>query len=602
MWSAKLHSLFSKPGCPQPRADRRPHCRGKRRLAIELLEGRSLLAYNIVDLGGLSASAVNNADQVVGEYSGHAVIQQSGMLIDLGTLGGATSKANDINEVGQIVGHADTPSGTRHAFLLTPEDTDGDALADRWFRDDDLNGVNDLMLDLGTLGGPTSEARGINNLGQVVGRADTSTSTVSYRAFLWDSATGMQDLGTFGAMTSEANAINDGGQVVGSAASFIGSTIYNGVQAFRWDPVSGGSLLASFYGTPRKATAINESGQIVGTSGYVQNFGTLSRYVVWSDAFLWQNGSFTSMGFSNPSPYSQFDVSINTHGQVVSLGYLWEEGTRIDLNTLLDPSFGWVLSTTSDINDAGQVVGRGTHQGVSSSFLVSLGTAVEPPPSISITDVTVTEGDTGAASAVFQVNLSRAFDQTVTVDFSTGGGTATAGSDYAAFVGTVTFTPGQIGQTITIEVSGDTRDEYDETFLVTLASATFAGVADAQATGTIIDNDLPPSLAINDVSIVEGSSGIRYAVFTVTLSAASDKTISVNFATANGTATVSGNDYVAASGTLTFAPGETTKTILVAVKGNTKKEANETFFLNLSGAVNALLGDSQGLGTILNDD
>jgi len=104
--------------------------------------------------------------------------------------------------------------------------------------------------------------------------------------------------------------------------------------------------------------------------------------------------------------------------------------------------------------------------------------------------------------------------------------------------------------------------------------------------------------------MLEGKSGVSYFIFTVSLSAASGQTVSVNFATADGTATSSGKsaDYQAASGTLTFAPGETTKTIRLAVYGDTRKEADETFFLNLSAAVDAIIGDGQGLGTILNDD
>jgi hypothetical protein len=102
--------------------------------------------------------------------------------------------------------------------------------------------------------------------------------------------------------------------------------------------------------------------------------------------------------------------------------------------------------------------------------------------------------------------------------------------------------------------------------------------------------------------MLEGNSKVSYFVFTVSLSAASEKTISLNYATADGTATSKSADYQAASGTLTFAPGETTKTIRIAVNGDNRKEADETFFLNLSAAVDAILGDSQGLGTILNDD
>ena len=109
------------------------------------------------------------------------------------------------------------------------------------------------------------------------------------------------------------------------------------------------------------------------------------------------------------------------------------------------------------------------------------------------------------------------------------------------------------------------------------------------------------TLAISDVSLVEGNQGIVNAVFTVTLSEPAAGTVTVNYGTADGTAQAS-RDYEAAAGTLTFAPGETSKTITVAVKGDTQVEANETFFVNLSAAVNADIGDSQGLGTIFNDD
>jgi hypothetical protein len=103
------------------------------------------------------------------------------------------------------------------------------------------------------------------------------------------------------------------------------------------------------------------------------------------------------------------------------------------------------------------------------------------------------------------------------------------------------------------------------------------------------------------VARLERNSGTTVFVFTVTLSAAYDVPVTVNFATANGTASA-GEDYTARSGTLTFAPGETSKTISIVVRGDRKLEANETFFVNLSGAGNALLLDAQALATILNDD
>ncbi|HWB00461.1 MAG TPA: cellulose binding domain-containing protein [Pirellulales bacterium] len=110
-----------------------------------------------------------------------------------------------------------------------------------------------------------------------------------------------------------------------------------------------------------------------------------------------------------------------------------------------------------------------------------------------------------------------------------------------------------------------------------------------------------PSLTVGDVSMAEGNSAQTNMVFTVALSAASAQTVSVQYATANGTATA-GSDYVGASGTLTFAPGQTSKTISVAINGDTTIEPDENFTLTLSNAVNATLGRTSATGTITNDD
>src|SRR5947208_1164945 len=113
----------------------------------------------------------------------------------------------------------------------------------------------------------------------------------------------------------------------------------------------------------------------------------------------------------------------------------------------------------------------------------------------------------------------------------------------------------------------------------------------------------PPTIAINDVTVTEGNGGTTNAIFSVTLSAASSQTITVTYATADGTATTADNDYVAASGTVTFAPGVTSQPITVTVNGDTKFEPDETFFVNLSNPTGgATISDGQGQGTILNDD
>jgi hypothetical protein len=107
--------------------------------------------------------------------------------------------------------------------------------------------------------------------------------------------------------------------------------------------------------------------------------------------------------------------------------------------------------------------------------------------------------------------------------------------------------------------------------------------------------------AVDDVSIAEGDSGTKLLNFTATLSAASNLTVTVNFATADASATA-GSDYQAANGSLTFNPGETTKTIAVTINGDTTNESDETFVVNLSNPVNATISDSQGVGTITNED
>ena len=118
-----------------------------------------------------------------------------------------------------------------------------------------------------------------------------------------------------------------------------------------------------------------------------------------------------------------------------------------------------------------------------------------------------------------------------------------------------------------------------------------------------ITGPLPKTLlTISNVTVTASDSGTVTAVFTVSLSAPSSQPVTVYYATADGTATVAGNDYVPIAGTLTFAPGETTMTITVVVNPDRMKDADETFFVDLSGAVNALLLDDQGLRLILSDD
>jgi hypothetical protein len=128
-------------------------------------------------------------------------------------------------------------------------------------------------------------------------------------------------------------------------------------------------------------------------------------------------------------------------------------------------------------------------------------------PALSIDDVTVTEGDSGTTSATFNVTLSPTSAGTVTVNFATANGTATAGSDYVANSGTLTFNPGDSVQTVTVLVNGDTTPETTETFVVNLNTPSGAGILDGQGQATITNDDgAPPPLSCPTSMVAPGAS------------------------------------------------------------------------------------------------
>lgn len=237
--------------------------------------------------------------------------------------------------------------------------------------------------------------------------------------------------------------------------------------------------------------------------------------------------------------------------------------------------------------------------------IVISSTGQNQPGAFSVGDTSVTEGDAGTIDLTFTVTRDNGSTGAVSVAYATADGTATAGSDYAATSGTLNFADGETSKTVTVTVNADTVAEAHETVFLNLSGATGgATIADAQATGTILDDDgvQPGAFTIGDVSVAEGNAGTTNLVFTVTRTGGSDGAATVDFATANGTASA-GSDYAAQSGTLTFADGETSKTITVAVTGDANVEPNETLVVNLTNATGgATIADAQATGTITNDD
>ncbi|WP_310461073.1 Calx-beta domain-containing protein [Sphaerotilus sp.] len=287
------------------------------------------------------------------------------------------------------------------------------------------------------------------------------------------------------------------------------------------------------------------------------------------------------------------------------------EGSETFTVNLSNPSSNAVISDP---------LGLGTIKDDGSGTVPPGVTPDDDRPLVTINDVLVNEA---SKSAVFTVTLSNPSDLPVTVKYSSVNGSAEAGFDYEAVLGTLTFAPGELTKTISVPLQNDTVYEGAETFQIVLTDPTNAKVTPAGAgvdptkdgtgIGTIVDDgtgtltpDTPPgtpldndkpAIAINDITVNEAAGT---ATFTVTLTNAAKMPVTVAYASADGTATA-GQDYTAVSNTLTFAPGETSKTITVPILNDSVYEGAETFTINLSSPTNATIADGIGLGTIKDD-
>jgi len=222
----------------------------------------------------------------------------------------------------------------------------------------------------------------------------------------------------------------------------------------------------------------------------------------------------------------------------------------------------------------------------------------EPTPTVSIDSPSAVES---GGPIDFGLTLSGPSAYTVTVDWATADGTATAPGDYTAASGTVTFLPGDTFEEVSVTLVDDGIDEPNETFTVTLSNPSNAGIGTSPGTGTIVDDEAAPTVSIDTPAPVPEAGGP--VDFTVTLSGPSAFTVTVDWATADGTATAPG-DYAAASGTVTFLPGDTTETVSVDVVADTAYEPgpDQTFTVTLSNPSHAGIGTGTGTGSIVDDD
>jgi hypothetical protein len=370
------------------------------------------------------------------------------------------------------------------------------------------------------------------------------------------------------------------------------------------------------------SVAINSNADTIAVGAYRKNDLAISDrgavYVFVRNGATWsqQQKLLGSLG-TNGGPFGEFGCSVAVDGDTIVAsapqldgfingrrgvvyvfdrnGATWTE-TETFTSSVTLAAFGASVSMSGDSFVASAPAEKvGANNGQGAAYVFSNGRT------LAINDVSVAEGNAGTSQATFTVTLSAAATHPVVVNYATSNGTALAGSDYVSASGTLTFSSGQTSKTLNVTINGDTLFETNETFFINLSNPVNANINQGHGTGTITNDDPPPNVSINDLTQAEGNSGTTSFNFTVTLSAASGVTTSVNYATANGTAS-SGSDYQSTNGTLTFDPGQTAKQLTVSVNGDTQNEPDETFNVNLSNPTNATITKSQGVGTISNDD
>ena len=388
------------------------------------------------------------------------------------------------------------------------------------------------------------------------------------------------------------------------------------------------------YDTPSYSTLIaaHESGKTLTLAEELwhddfNDDGTVSDYAGWDGT---QADGGSTGGGAGGGTGGGGQTGGDGAATVTTINWMWGTNTVLAFDPDLDVlDFGWFQKDSFSIAEVGGSVVitiTGNNQtykldGVTLAELsmdnvrakdasaiekwdLALDTTDPVTPGLSIADVSVQEGNSGTKLMTFTVTLSAAAAGPVTVAYSTADGTATSGSDYVAASGNLTFAAGETSKTIQVTVNGDTAAEGNEAFTVRLANAAGATIADGSATGTLTNDDAAitlPALSVGDVSIREGDSGTAELMFVVTLDKAATGPVTVNYATANGTATA-GSDYAALTGTLTLAAGETSQMVHVVVNGDTAVEPNETFSFSLSNATGATIADATAVAQITDDD
>ncbi len=233
--------------------------------------------------------------------------------------------------------------------------------------------------------------------------------------------------------------------------------------------------------------------------------------------------------------------------------------------------------------------------GVDTPAQQSFTIVVQPGLQTSSASLSFNEGNSPAGVVVnVPVTLTEASSSPITVHYQTNDGPgpnpASNGVDYQATSGTLTIPANHTSANIGVRIYGDTIVEPDETFTVSISSPTNAVLGAQTSTIVTIANDDHATLKIVGTNVNKPSSGIVAAPVTVSLTNPVSVPVTVSWSTADGTAKIAAKDYVAASGTLTFAPGQTSQQVSVNVRGNQRLEDTRYYKLLLSGGSSSITG------------
>ena len=380
----------------------------------------------------------------------------------------ARNSANALNDAGQVVGHSTVATGSQTRAVL-------------WHNGTIVNLTPDLAAT------EFSSATGINESGQVVGN-------IGYgMAFLWQNGV-RTPLGHLGGGASAAGDISDSGVVVGSSYTRDVTPMGLMQHPFTWENGVMTDLGLLPGDEDGGAAAINGAGQIVGSSGRTDP----DTYESFYRAFLYSDGVMTAL----PVPsWEAHAGDINASGVVVGAmragggfskyhAWIYANGTVSNLNHLIPQDSGLHIAYAHAINDAGQIAATAFDaQGRYHAVLLTPGSAPPPAPGVTVFDVSVAEGNTGAKTVSFSVRLSFASASDVTFAYSTANGTATAGTDYDATSGTLTIPAGHLIRTIEVTVRGDRKREADEVFFLNLTNPSGATMVDGQGVATLRNDD-----------------------------------------------------------------------------------------------------------------